>query len=534
MSLYAQVQEMQKAINSESYEEGMSHAPAITNPRGTLDYDHLAKNPISRDTLLEALFQDQLRKLISGFVTSTLDTGETGEEFKEQLYRTWEMYAKKEVETTGAVLEISEDIAKKLLVTNRKKTDGEVEYNYESSKEAIWANWENELFKHTDSWLIKFPNFEVLIHRYGGNGFILKDFIGSMYSPLTGNMPDLSQNRYKNSVIKKYIDEAVRLHSSVTGFQFTKKVMKKFKGNREKALAACANDMFRVFAHELFMSQTEKIILHIDAAFPKGMTVGKDDLDDFEGKFDHGKDNRRWVKVESSDGAEGRSLTESCTCPVTMIFESKDSINRFCTSAWRDVGDNSPQNTAHTNIASSDVEYFEGGDGVLTSASALVQNDMFHEVRVVTNAVLKILTFCAKTEFVNKFKSEERIPDEEGGGTKRAPKLPPKKIVYLPKQFMHYHKTGEVREPSDRDITPHNRREHKRILRHPRFGANVGKVISVKKSKINGGEDKDREVVYKVNEKSNLIDILYGKKEAISKTVSKITKRMKDYFGNEE
>jgi len=224
-------------------------------------------------------------------------------------------------------------------------------------------------------------------------------------------------------------------------------------------------------------------------------------------------------------------LNSEIAVPLTLLFESKQSISNFIKGEGL-VGV-SPKDNAHTNMTSQDMEYFEANGEMEYQAAKEAKADMYDEVREALKAVLKILVFCSKTEFVNKFKQEERIPDEEGGGVKRAPKLPPKKIVYLPKQFMHYHKTGEVREPSDRDIIPHNRREHKRVLRHPRFGDNVGKVITVKKSRINGGENKDREVVYKVNEKSKLLDILYGKKEAITNTIKRITKKMREHFGHE-
>ena len=538
LSLFAQVQEMQKAINSKSYEEGASRAPKIASPTG-LDYDALAKNPISRDALLEAKFQDQLRKTICEFVVSTLKNGKPDQAFGKMIYETWELHAKKETETLGAVLEVPEDIEKKIF-----KEDNEI------SEEIIWADWEKDLFRHTDSWLIKFPSFEVLFHRYGGDGFILRDFIGSMYSPLMETTPDLSQSRYKNCVIKKYVDEALRLHVSQHGLQFTKKAMKKFKGNRDKALAQMSIDLYRVFAHEFFMAKSEKLIFHIDACFPKGMEFtgenSKELTGDIEGLDGASRKEETWKEL-----GDGRIRLESdISVPMTILFESKQSVSNFirgennCESIGliqkklnpnllEETPSDSQKDTARTNMTKGDMEYFEGGGGVGHQAAKQAKSDMYDEVREALKAALKILVFCSKTEFVNKFKQEERIPDEEGGGVKRAPKLPPKKIVYLPKQFMDYHKTGEVREPSDRDITPHNRREHKRVLRHPRFGDNVGKVITVKKSRINGGEDKDREVVYKVNEKSKLLDILYGKREAITNTIKRITKKMREHFGYE-
>ena len=403
--------------------------------------------------------------------------------------------------------------------------------------ENAYLDWQFELFRHGNSFQFQFPKYDVLVYyhpsrskTYGLTTQLVWDNIWSNFCiQLSTNLHKLTELQTKENRGINYSDFLKNMFCNAMGVDAL--------GRHEQ-----------MFGKVGIMNQVENNQRAYEAYSNEFLRALKD--------YGRGRGGKQ---MQTTASLFERNTMQMCQEQMVFAFQSKiippdarkenpDATRLFtvCMSDKKqladfvEVGFMDPMQFKENGAAPAKVHGVEPIDK--RSEKEKEENkDQNKEMASAIDTILKILAFCSKDEFIEKYKPAPIVQKKKG--RKIAPIVIPQTKILLPKKIIYYLHGGEAGHGSEK--IPHARKAHwrpiyKKDSNRKRLRDNEGNFVvdyftpvqsSVIHSNVYNGPYNPPKTFLIDEESTRLSELLKDRqgasREAISKTIEKLSKRNK-------
>jgi hypothetical protein len=403
--------------------------------------------------------------------------------------------------------------------------------------ENAYLDWQFELFRHGTSFQFQFPKYDVLVYyhpsrskSYGLSTPLVWDNVWSNFCiQLPSNLHKIVELEKKEDRGINYSDFLKNMWCNAMGVDalsrheqmFGKVGIMNQAENNQKAYEAYSNQ-FLTSLGEYGNTKDGKQMQRTASLFEKNnMQMCQEQI--------------IFLFQSKMLPPEVRKETPDMTRVFTVCMTDKKQLADFVESGFID-----PMQFKENGAAPDKVHGVEPLDE-RSEQEKKENKDQNKEMASAIDTILKILAFCSKDEFIEKYKPAPIVQKKKA--QKIAPIVTPQTRILLPKKIIYYLHSGEEGHGSDK--APHTRKAHwrpiyKKDSNRKRLRDGNGNFVvdyftpvqsSVIHSNIYNGPYNPPKT-YLIDEESNRLSELLkdrqgASKEAISKTIEKLNKRNK-------
>lgn len=389
--------------------------------------------------------------------------------------------------------------------------------------ENAYLNWQLEVFKHNPTFMVELPDYDVLVHHHVPKHKEIGEFTanthwGRVWNAWNAVGGDFSEFKPFHSHIEdiSYTEFLRRVMSTAMGFTFVMSEHELYPDNAEFLtflFEAYPSDFETIDVEPLRLRyEVEKRVEHFMSQTGKSRQALRQNARTFDQDNMYlGTEGISFVFQSSAEKHAPKYNLENKT--FTVSFRTQDDLAAFISNAEGIDKDEDESNSEN-----------EGSMSEMSSA---------------VNLVMKILAFCSKDEFIERYKPKPQSSEDDKNKKENKPRIPSQTKILLPKKIVSYAKEGESGHGSSKGN--HQRKHHwRRRYEKDKMGRRrkdingkpvVAEYFAVRSCHIHE-EDYDGEKIqhtsYLVDSESTIIDQLKGmgaSNSAVIRTLERIRKK---------